>query len=47
MTNKELKKWLKRCGSTDSLCDGCPCLSPDDSKKYARCKYYKPNTAEE
>lgn len=24
MTNKELKKWLKRCGSTDSLCDGCP-----------------------
>lgn len=25
----------------------CPCLSPDDSKKYARCKYYKPNTAED
>ena len=25
MTNKELKKWLKRCGSTDSLCTGCPC----------------------
>ena len=24
MTNKELKKWLKRCGSTDSLCTGCP-----------------------
>lgn len=24
MTNKELKKWLKRCGSPDSLCDGCP-----------------------
>ena len=24
MTNKELKKWLKRCGSSDSLCDGCP-----------------------
>lgn len=24
MTNKELKKWVKRCGSTDSLCDGCP-----------------------
>lgn len=24
MTNKEIKKWLKRCGSTDSLCDGCP-----------------------
>ena len=24
MTNKELKKWLKRCGATDSLCDGCP-----------------------
>ena len=24
MTNKELKKWLKRCGSTDSLCAGCP-----------------------
>lgn len=24
MTDKELKKWLKRCGSTDSLCDGCP-----------------------
>lgn len=27
MTNKELKKWLKRCGSTNninSLCDGCP-----------------------
>lgn len=27
MTNKELKKWLKRCGLTnniDSLCDGCP-----------------------
>lgn len=24
MTNEELKKWLKRCGSTDSLCDGCP-----------------------
>lgn len=19
----------------------CPCLSPDDSNKYARCKYYK------
>ena len=24
MTDKELKKWLKRCGSTDSLCTGCP-----------------------
>lgn len=27
MTDKELKKWLKRCGLTnniDSLCDGCP-----------------------
>lgn len=24
MTNEELKKWLKRCGSTDSLCTGCP-----------------------
>lgn len=24
MTDKELKKWLKRCGSTDGLCDGCP-----------------------
>ena len=24
MTNKEIKKWLKRCGSTDSLCTGCP-----------------------
>lgn len=24
MTKKELKKWLKRCGSTDSLCTGCP-----------------------
>lgn len=24
MTNKELKKWLKRCGATDSPCDGCP-----------------------
>ena len=24
MTNKELKKWLKRCGSTDSRCTGCP-----------------------
>lgn len=24
MTNKELKKWLKRCGSADSLCTGCP-----------------------
>ena len=24
MTNKELKKWLKRCGATDSLCTGCP-----------------------
>ena len=24
MTNKELKKWLKRCGSPDSLCTGCP-----------------------
>ena len=24
MTNKEIKKWLKRCGSTDSLCAGCP-----------------------
>jgi hypothetical protein len=24
MTNKELKKWLKRCAATDSLCDGCP-----------------------
>lgn len=27
MTNKELKKWLKRCGLTNninSLCDGCP-----------------------
>lgn len=21
----------------------CPCLSIDDSKKYARCKYYKQN----
>lgn len=24
MTNEKLKKWLKHCGSTDSLCDGCP-----------------------
>lgn len=24
MTKKELKKWLKRCGSNDRLCDGCP-----------------------
>ena len=24
MTNKELKKWLKRCGTNDSLCTGCP-----------------------
>lgn len=24
MTNKELKKWLKLCTSTDSLCVGCP-----------------------
>ena len=24
----------------------CPCLSPDYGKKYARCEYYKPNTAE-
>ena len=23
MTNEELKTWLKRCGSTDNLCDGC------------------------
>ena len=25
----------------------CPCLSPDYGKKYTRCEYYKPNTAEE
>ena len=24
MTNKELKKWLKLCASTDNLCVGCP-----------------------
>lgn len=24
MTKKELKKWLKRCGSNARLCDGCP-----------------------
>ena len=24
MTNKELKKWLKRCAANDSLCTGCP-----------------------
>lgn len=24
MTDKELKKWLKLCASTDSLCVGCP-----------------------
>ena len=24
MTDKELKKWLKRCGTNDSLCVGCP-----------------------
>lgn len=24
MTDKELKKWLKRCAATDSICDGCP-----------------------
>lgn len=29
MTDKELKKWLKRCGSTDSLCVGCPFAAHD------------------
>ncbi len=29
MTNKELKKWLKRCGSADSMCDGCPFEAQD------------------
>lgn len=29
MTDKELKKWLKRCGTNDSLCVGCPFIAHD------------------
>ena len=43
------------CSSNCNACEinplgdvrSCPCLSPDDGKKYARCEYYKPNIAEE
>lgn len=46
---KTCKYW--ECGTSCKTCEinplgdvrSCPCLSPDDGKKYERCKYYKPN----